>query len=212
MERHCSQCHELTFDPSFPERQLPHGKPEEVIFTLEGHYLKRLSDPDYKPQKLKKRRRPDRRKKRPEVCSDATYACALENAARDTEDQFTRQGCVSCHEVTVHPERGLYQRYQVEPVRLTFDYFPTAAFDHADHRSMKYPDEEKALSGNDACAYCHGAETAKESSELLLPDVDLCVRCHLSEREPGVVPMQCISCHAYHPQQSGNDEEMRSPP
>ncbi len=202
MERHCAACHELTFDPAFPERQLPHGKPEEVIFTLEGHYLKRLSDPDYKPATVKKRRRPDRKKKRVEVCSEATYQCALQKAARDTDDQFTRQGCVSCHEISVYPERELYQRYAVKPVKLSSDYFPSARFDHGSHRSVKYPDDDKTLSGSEACASCHDAAQSKESSTLLIPDVDRCVRCHRSERERGIVPLQCIGCHAYHPQPS----------
>ena len=212
MERRCAECHELTFDPAFPDRQLPHGKPEEVIFTLEGHYLKRLSDPDYKPVRVKKRRRPDQRKKRPLVCNDPTYGCALQKAARDTEDQFTRRGCVSCHEVAVYPERDLYFRYDVKPVRLASDYFPDARFDHGSHRNMKYPDDEKTLSGDAACKSCHEADASKESSDLLLPDRDNCASCHRSERASDIVPMQCISCHAYHPAPDVRAERSRSLP
>jgi len=212
MEKNCAKCHELTFDPTFPERQLPHGKPEEVIFTLEGHYLKIISDPNYRPVKTTKRRRPDRKKKRVEVCTEANYDCALKKAARDTDDQFTRQGCVSCHEVAVHRDRGLYQRYEVLPVRLTEDYFPNARFDHGSHQVMKYPDAEETLTGTDACNSCHKAKKSEKSTDLLIPDLDNCVKCHGDRKSDAVVGMQCISCHLYHPPEKPAAEDMRNPP
>ncbi len=42
MEIHCQGCHELTFDESAPQRQLPHGQPIEVIQIMEGHFARCL--------------------------------------------------------------------------------------------------------------------------------------------------------------------------
>ena len=60
MESSCVACHELTFDPQMPDRQLPHGEPLEVMMTLEGQYLRKFSDPNVPQDAVVRRRIPDR--------------------------------------------------------------------------------------------------------------------------------------------------------
>jgi hypothetical protein len=57
MAVHCVSCHELTFDPEAPERQLPHGKPREVVRALEDYFVRKLTDP-----KVRDRAEPTRRR------------------------------------------------------------------------------------------------------------------------------------------------------
>jgi hypothetical protein len=38
MEKHCADCHQLTFDPNAPDRVVPHGSPGDLLQQLEGYY------------------------------------------------------------------------------------------------------------------------------------------------------------------------------
>jgi len=192
MQAVCIDCHELTFDPAMPDRQLPHGQPLEVMLTLEGQYLRKFSDPAVDNKEIRPRRIPDRHDNT-QVCVNTAFACAAEAAAEDIREQFTVRGCVSCHIVEQHAVPDIYSRYQVHPVRLAADYFPPARFNHASHLVMR---EE---TGDAACAECHKAQDSRVSTDLLIPDIGTCVECHSDVRKPGYVPLQCIDCHAYHP-------------
>jgi predicted CXXCH cytochrome family protein len=202
MQNVCIGCHELTFDPSMPDRQLPHGKPLEVIMTLEGQYLRKFSDPAVDNKAVRPRRIPDK-DNTTRVCVGTAFDCAAEAAAEDIREQFAVRGCVSCHVVEEHPVDDVYSRYQVHPVRLAVDYFPPARFDHASHLVMK------DATGDAACAACHDARTSSLSSDLLIPDIDACVECHADYRKAESVPLQCIDCHGYHPLQAGTGESWR---
>lgn len=199
----CIGCHELTFDPSMPDRQLPHGQPLEVIMTLEGQYLRKFSDPAVDNKAVRPRRIPDK-DDTTRVCVGTAFDCASEAAAADVREQFTVRGCVSCHVVEEHPVGDIYSRYQVHPVRLAFDYFPPARFAHASHLVMK------DAAGDAACVACHDAPASSQSSELLIPDIDTCVECHADFQRAESVPLQCIDCHGYHPLQAGAGESRRS--
>ena len=202
MQNACIACHELTFDPSMPDRQLPHGQPLEVIMTLEGQYLRKFSDPAVDNKAVRERRIPDK-DDTTRVCVGTAFDCAAEAAAEDIREQFAVRGCVSCHVVQEHAVDDIYSRYQVHPVRLAVDYFPPARFDHASHLVMK------DATGDAACAACHDAQTSSESSELLIPDIDTCVECHADFRRAGSVPLQCVDCHGYHPLQAGTGKRRR---
>lgn len=192
MAGQCVDCHELTFDPTMPDRQLPHGQPREVMLTLEGQYLRRFSDPDTPQDAVVRRRIPDRDNTTRE-CTGTAFACATAAASDEIREQFTAQGCVSCHIVEEYPSAEIYARYQVHPVRLTEDYFPAGNFDHASHRVIR------DKTGDEACLHCHAAKASEESSDLLIPGIDTCFECHRDVAGAGQVAMQCIDCHNYHP-------------
>lgn len=196
METRCIQCHELTFDPGMPDRQLPHGQPLEVMLTLEGQYLRRFSDPDVPQESVVLRRIPDRGDTTRE-CMNTAFACAAEAAAEDIREQFSVRGCISCHVVEEHPGSEIHARYQVHPVRLATDYFPVGRFDHFSHQVMK------ERTGDAACLHCHAADQSSASGDLLIPDIDTCLECHSDTPEPERVTIRCVDCHAYHPFASG---------
>ncbi len=193
MERDCRSCHDLRFDDTDPERELPHGQPLEAILAIEGHYLKKYSDPDaYKAERVK-RRLPDR-KVEDDRCTGAPFVCATRKTLAEAINQFTVRGCVTCHAVEDNGNQDVYSRFQVLPIQLAADYFPGARFDHFSHMT------QKDARGDAACLTCHQADLASTSADLLIPDIDNCVQCHAgSAGGSDRVVLGCIDCHAYHP-------------
>lgn len=196
MENTCVGCHELTFDPQAPDRQLPHGQPLEVMMTLEGQYLRKYSDPGVPQEAVVRRRIPDREDDSRE-CTDTAFNCAAQAAAADIREQFTVRGCISCHVVEEHNVADTYARYQVHPVRLAQDFFAAGRFDHYSHQVMK------DATGDAACLQCHTADTSQASTDLLIPDIDNCLDCHSGAPAANRVQLGCVDCHSYHPYASG---------
>jgi len=192
MESVCIDCHELSFDPQMPARQLPHGEPLEVMLTIEGQYLRKFSDPNVPQEAVVRRRIPDKDNSTRE-CVDTAFNCAAAAAADDIREQFSVRGCVSCHVVEEYEMSEIYARYQVRPVRLVQDFFPAGSFDHFSHQVMK----EQV--GDAACLECHAAKQSSESADLLIPDIDNCLGCHSDKPVAGRVTVRCVDCHAYHP-------------
>ncbi len=191
MESECQACHELTFDPSDPQRQLPHGAPSEAVLAMEGHYLLKYADPDAHSKNSTRRRLPGRTRDE-EVCKGSAFVCAQEKTALEVSNQFTRRGCITCHEVSSNAAVELYSRYQVLPVRLAEDYYPWAKFDHRSHLTQ----EDKV--GSTACLSCHKARESEESSDVLIPDMANCVVCHGDGSSNRNLILHCIECHSFH--------------
>jgi predicted CXXCH cytochrome family protein len=196
MQRSCIGCHELTFDPGAPKRQLPHGKPRDAMLLIEDYYARQVIDPHpvNDVPTVDRRRLPDHPDETPtNACKAATFDCAMQRARAQIDNQFTRRGCVSCHVVVDTHAADVLERYQVTPIRLTFDYFPDAHFSHRSH------EVQKGKTGDEGCLSCHGAVTAESSSVVMIPDLPKCLECHTQDAERDRVELQCISCHTYHP-------------
>jgi predicted CXXCH cytochrome family protein len=191
MESHCRSCHDLQFDPADPTRELPHGQPTEVIFALEGHYLRKFGDPTAAAQGAPRRRLPD--DPREAACTGRPFDCAMRATIEEVANQFSRRGCVTCHVVEDNRSDDIYQRFQVHPVRLQTDYYPAAGFPHDQHLT------QGDAVGPDACSTCHGARTSTSSVELLIPGIDNCLECHGDRPVRDRVALNCVSCHSYHP-------------
>jgi predicted CXXCH cytochrome family protein len=193
MAEHCASCHELTFDPDAPERQLPHGKPREVARALQDYFARKLSEPARaKAPARQKRRLPGQEDSVAEVCTGPTYACAQASAARELETQFLRRGCVGCHQVTDTGSKDLAARFVVTPIKLPTDYYPAATFPHRRHAI------QGQVEGDAACLTCHPATKTNEG-QLMLPDVPGCETCHADTPVRNRTRLQCVSCHSYHP-------------
>ncbi|MEQ8859725.1 MAG: hypothetical protein RIC56_13860 [Pseudomonadales bacterium] len=192
MENHCASCHELTFDVTAPDRQLPHGEPREVAFAIEGYYARKFIDPGQSDDTSARRRRPDRASTA-ESCRESPSVCAERRTREEVSNQFSVRGCITCHAVSESEASDIYSRFQVHPVRLVADYFDSARFDHVSHLVQ----ENKT--GDAACLTCHRADTSSTSEDLLMPALDNCTQCHGDPSVPEVVTLQCVGCHEFHP-------------
>jgi len=215
----CSECHELTFDPDAPLRQLPHGQPREVVFKLQEHFALKFGNPASFTRSAmlgsaSQRRMPGQKNVPvPEgerfekdddggnrSCSGPSYDCAMRISREEIQRQFLKRGCVGCHVVLDTGADSILDRFQVYPIRFQRDYFPIARFPHKAHEI------QGDLTGDAACLSCHAVKESKESSDLLLPDIDTCVECHGDTPARERVVLQCVDCHEYHPRPVFSDE------
>ena len=185
-ESMCQRCHKLTFDVTEPEREVPHAKIQEIIYTLDEFYARRALEGEIKdptaPPNLRTRRRPGQ-PVTPEIRQEA-LSFARDKSRTVGESLFTGRACSVCHAVS--PGRQADEPWMVAPVRVAGVWFPKSHFDHASHTTM-------------ACADCHKAETSDASSDLLLPDIASCRACHAGEAGGhDKLKSGCISCHGYH--------------
>jgi predicted CXXCH cytochrome family protein len=192
MEGQCAACHELTFDPGAPDRQLPHGKPREVVLTLQDYFTRKFSDPNAGRATRERRRLPGQQDAE-ETCTGEPFDCAMRSARKEIESQFTRRGCIGCHGVIDTQAANVFDRFQVVPIRFARDYFPANRFDHSSHEI------QGKLTGDDACLSCHAAKKSQDSSDLMVPGITKCTECHGDKAAAERVTVQCVSCHEYHP-------------
>ncbi len=198
MAQNCSGCHSLAFDRSEPDRQLPHGKGrlQEVILTLQDHFVRTAIDPTARTPAREKRRLPGQA---PQieidpVCGAATVACGKARAENAVRQHFGEKGCGSCHVITENAAAAnIVDRYSVAPVRLVYDYQTVSSFSHRQHRQMG------DQGGDAACQSCHKVGTSEVSSELHLPDIKRCTECHGGRNAVGRIRSTCMGCHSYHP-------------
>ena len=196
MAANCASCHELTFDPDAPDRQLPHGKPRDIVRTLQDYFVRKRSEgpgavAEQRPGR-ERRRLPGRSEKAEVSCRGSAFECGMAAAADEIRSQFGRRGCVSCHVVEDTGRKDLIERFAVKPIELATDYYLSARFPHRSHLV------QGGLAGDKACLTCHPANQAG-GDDLLLPDLPVCETCHSDNLERDRLRLQCVSCHAYHP-------------
>ncbi|MBN4055399.1 FHA domain-containing protein [bacterium AH-315-K03] len=193
MERHCSQCHDLVFDVADPERQLPHGNSRSVVQSIEEHFVRVYTDPNFKVSEKNKRRRRPGRVASADICDDSPFNCAMQRATREAGIQFTQRGCINCHEVSDNGSDDMYSRWTVLPVRINSDWYARAQFDHLSHLTQRGESE------TEMCSSCHEAQASTASSDVMIPEMNNCLDCHGDQSVEEKVSMNCISCHAFHP-------------
>ena len=196
MEQHCSACHDLTFDSEQPGRQLPHGNPREVVQTIEEHFVKVYADPEFKDNNQGRKRRRPGQQERMQNCNASAFECGMERAVQEANTQFNQRGCVTCHEVSDNKSDDIYARWQVLPVKITSDWYVSATFDHASHLTQRGQSEVEV------CSSCHDAKASHVSSDVMIPGMKNCLQCHGDVAAQQKVIVNCVSCHAFHPQQS----------
>ena len=210
---HCAACHPLlpTLDGdaaaagvarTFSETPLHHPGPGETAAAVRGELLDRFSrlalfpmaplpaDEEVRPFFLNRPIPPLDDRQRRTVAGVVHAERSLFGAdAKDLRplpgfeervDFDVKAGCAFCHEEAGRSKDGL-PLYQ--PSQLPDRWFPNARFDHQAHRMMK-------------CADCHAAGQSKQSSDVLMPVIDECKKCHNTTE--GRARSDCLECHAYH--------------
>ena len=115
---------------------------------------------------------------------------ARAKAERVGIDLFEKRVCIACHDVRrtrSGPQGGASAlAWTVPPVHIAATWMPKAHFNHASHRTTE-------------CKDCHPVERSRRSSDIALPDIESCRKCHAgSTPVAGKVVSTCILCHGYH--------------
>lgn len=185
-EKHCAECHPLSFEPSDVTRLLPHGKVSEIMYQLQEYYGERAlkgdyhSDPDA-PAIVKQGRFPNEDLQAEDRMIALNWA--REKAEKVAQDVFEFSSCIECHVVKKTKENP--PRWTIAPVRINQKWLPKAHFTHQKHLTMN-------------CGTCHLAQESTSSSEILLPDIESCQNCHQGTHSLDKLQSTCVDCHGFH--------------
>jgi hypothetical protein len=207
----CGGCHSLGFDKRFTEG-VPHDKPDVIVAFMSQKYVKYISA---HPAELREVSNPDREitgrnsTVRQRLLTPAQWVAERMAVA---EELLWHKTCVQCHTITLTPlpeaqlgrwdtatnsansartgnGDGSISEIQsklplVRPANIPTRWMQHAKFDHESHRPF-------------TCLSCHAkALTSTESSDILLPGIETCRRCHAPG--PEHAESRCFECHTYH--------------
>lgn len=207
MEQHCADCHQLTFDPSTPDRVVPHGSPPDLMRTLREYYAYQFlgrNQPEAQTASvplevptLREARRPGR-KARTQSITDLIAETQIDNSkplseqasdfievkvAEAASNLFEKQTCTICHDISEVPNAAV--PWHVTPVKLNSVWMPLSVFSHSSHKNMQ-------------CDSCHDAEMSSDAGDILMPDIGSCRGCHGGEDAENLLQSNCITCHEFH--------------
>ncbi len=160
----CQRCHKLTFDPRFPDVEVPHGgDPGLVLGFVMATYAGNRDIAGKSPDEIRRILT-----SRPPVAPDER---AVYNA-----EQVVKTKCSKCHVI----ERS-GTRIAAKPPDIPTRWLLGAKFEHTQHRNLSCEScHEKARQSTNTsdvlmplrkdCTGCHGGQPAKTSSS--------CVTCH----------------------------------
>ena len=176
----CAACHLLSFDKRFDEG-VPHDKPEVVHEFLIKKFQQYIVA---HPGEIRVQRDPGRDlsgKPLPPQVRVLTPAQWVTERTADAEELLWRKTCKQCHVLTTSQSGALPQ---VAAANVRKQWMPHAKFDHDGHRGF-------------TCEGCHAkALTSTESSDILLPGIATCKKCHAPG--PAHADSRCSECHTYH--------------
>ncbi len=196
-ETACASCHGLDFDSKFPDKTVPHGRqPGELDLYLRIQYVSLwpLSEEAQAGGKAAASK------------EKAWIAAQVEKA---DEKLFGKKGtrkrgkCQLCHINDTSPRRdpGADDRLPVlADTAIPGRWFLNSNFNHAAHTMTK-------------CISCHEAAPQSEAtSDVLLPKVTTCRKCHDAR---GTASPSCLECHLFHeipkPKQTQNGPDAKPP-
>lgn len=199
MEEDCAACHTLAFDEQDGQyRTLRHGAPAQVIADLREFYRGRVPA---RPAELgaDARRRPGTANQVRTAVQYARARAGVSAAANGAITAVFREGgaCYDCH---VIDQRGPLD-FHVRPVGFVSRYLLHGWFDHRAHVNVTL--NQQTVGGDQACLTCHAATRSNQATNLMIPGVESCQRCHVGEGSSTAVigqPVQssCAMCHDYH--------------
>lgn len=199
----CSGCHLLTFDKRF-DFGVPHDKPEIVHTFLSKTFGEYIAS---HPGEVRVQRDPDRDltvRPLPAAVRVVTPSQWVIERTAEAQDLLWRKTCKQCHTLmrgdnssrtkiglssAQVSEAGKVSMIAAElpgiaPANTTLKWMPHAKFDHGAHEGF-------------TCVSCHAmALTSTESSDVLLPGIETCKKCHAPG--PEHAESRCFECHTYH--------------
>ena len=181
--RACANCHSLQFDKRIAE-SVPHSTPEEIhkfiVAKLQAYIAAH-------PAEVRVPRDPSRVLPEKPVTAEfrvLTPGQWVTERTSDAEQLLWRKTCRQCHTLTFSNDNENPGLPKIEPSNITVRFLPHAKFDHSKH-------------GLVACTACHaGATTSQQNSDLLLPGIATCQKCH--HEGTAAAESRCFECHTYH--------------
>lgn len=99
-------------------------------------------------------------------------------------------GCVYCHIEKTDAEQPAFDNLPAFlATNLRNRWLPHSKFRHDAHRML-------------SCTECHDAKASTATSDVLLPKLDTCARCHNASKG---ARSDCVECHNYHARRHGNE-------
>lgn len=168
-ERHCQRCHLLTFDPRFPNDQVPHGGDPNLVYgAVVAAYSGNRDILGRSPTEMRRLLTA-----RQLVTPDAR---ALINA-----EQVFKTKCQQCHVIA----RSGTRLTSTPPV-IPREWLPEARFSHGKHAAVD-------------CETCHrGVRASVKTSDVLMPALADCTTCHAPNAATKQAGSTCLTCHEYH--------------
>ncbi|QJR15017.1 cytochrome c3 family protein [Usitatibacter palustris] len=189
MRKHCQECHQLQFEPAVTTREVPHGSARDAKVVVEEFYanlaLNGVRDSFEKAFGV-----PGegllRRVGEPSESERKTAAnLAATKAGKVATELFEVRVCRTCHEVR-RVEEGKSVDWRVAAVRANNAWMPKARFEHRSHAQSK-------------CADCHDVAASKKSSDVAMPNIETCRKCHGGgEPVANKITSNCMQCHGFH--------------
>lgn len=196
-DQHCARCHDsaLTFDPKrFPDQPVKHGVQVDVVRGVlrerYAHYVKENREEVLGSAESQGKRMPWR--SLPVELDKEEYQWVNNQVAVANDVILNRQtGCAYCHEVE-SDDKGAPSR--VVAAAIPDRWFTHSVFQHDSHRMLN-------------CEACHeGVKDSKLTSDVLLPGVDNCRKCHgPTSVATGAARDDCVECHVYHDHKQDRD-------
>ncbi len=191
MDKHCRSCHGLSFDVFDPDLELPHGDLRAAITAMEAHFIREFTDPVLRQERAgQKPRRVPGKRFAAASCEGSGLDCGRAEALQEAEYQFEQTGCITCHVVEDTGLEDIFDRWYVQPIRITGDWYPKSRFDHTSHLSLAWDEP------TEVCEACHKASVSDSARDILIPGQDNCLACHAQDRATAEV--DCVSCHVFH--------------
>jgi predicted CXXCH cytochrome family protein len=99
-----------------------------------------------------------------------------------------RTTCGECH--YYETKEGKLVPEHIKPPKVPQLWYPHAKFSHYAHRAVD-------------CSTCHKAAESTTNTDVLLPGIENCLKCHSARRTEkgetfGGVRQDCTTCHRYH--------------
>ncbi|MEX2138857.1 MAG: cytochrome c3 family protein [Pirellulales bacterium] len=205
-ERHCQACHALPYQLDYDtlaDAQLPHRLDAQ---QLERRVRERvLASLVRKTPELQARLETIPGNQPPQLLPETTAALIEQQVQQSARHLHSKAVCAKCHETsnTAAGDSAGSTFPEVAAVQVPAVWLKHARFDHSAHRAV-------------TCVECHGraysnnADASRLASDVLLPNIENCVRCHAPRRElagkiVGGARHNCVECHNYHGRAGGDD-------
>ena len=186
-EKHCSNCHNLKFEPQAPNREMPHksiSQAKEYVkgtyaeFALRGNWV----EPENPLNTSSFRKLIGEEPAVTEQEKKAALEWAESKAEEILQGKYGRGLCGECHEIIDNKKTN---NWDVAPVFVPTKWLPKSHFNHKPHKDRE-------------CATCHKAKKSEEATDVLLPPVETCQECHGGEFATAKVRSTCTECHNFH--------------